>query len=418
MPLPNQTDFSLTSNNSKPPSRKILATSLKIFSLVIFILVSATSIAIGWWWYRHEPLISPLGTARRILGFEQILEKPKKIVYGFLPYWNFKYNQELNLEALTHLALFGLSIQADGSIQTREQNYIEPGWRNLTSPETESLITQANLVDTAVTVTVTSFDNDTIESIVNSPEHIQTLIDETLAYIQEYQLDGINIDFEYVGEPLPADRDKFTQMVKTVTDAYKEVNPNYHVSVSVYADSTGNNRIWDIQDLGQIVDQIVIMAYDFYRPASPQAGPVAPLFGAPELWTHDITSLLAQHLEINTPASLLLGVPFYGYEWQTTEATYQSPTYRGTGRLATYRRAQKLLASDPSINRQWHNQALSPWISYQIDGDSYQIYYDDIQSLGFKYDLVNQTQLAGIAIWALGYEGPHPEMWQLIQDKF
>ena len=47
-----------------------------------------------------------------------------------------------------------------------------------------------------------------------------------------------------------------------------------------------------------------------------------------------------------------------------------------------------------------------------------QLYYDDAQSLATKYDLVNQYDVRGIGIWALGYDGSRPELYAVIKDKF
>ena len=40
------------------------------------------------------------------------------------------------------------------------------------------------------------------------------------------------------------------------------------------------------------------------------------------------------------------------------------------------------------------------------------------QALGAKYDLVNRYDLRGAGIWALGYDGTRPELYQALKDKF
>ena len=41
-----------------------------------------------------------------------------------------------------------------------------------------------------------------------------------------------------------------------------------------------------------------------------------------------------------------------------------------------------------------------------------------IDELLAKYELVNQEDFGGIGIWALGYEGDGPELWDAIEDAF
>ena len=47
-----------------------------------------------------------------------------------------------------------------------------------------------------------------------------------------------------------------------------------------------------------------------------------------------------------------------------------------------------------------------------------ELYYDDAQSLAAKYDLINSYGIRGVGIWALGYDGSRPELYQVIKDKF
>ena len=47
-----------------------------------------------------------------------------------------------------------------------------------------------------------------------------------------------------------------------------------------------------------------------------------------------------------------------------------------------------------------------------------QLYYDDAQALGLKYDLINRYNLRGAAIWALGYDGTRTELYAMLKAKF
>ncbi len=47
-----------------------------------------------------------------------------------------------------------------------------------------------------------------------------------------------------------------------------------------------------------------------------------------------------------------------------------------------------------------------------------ELYYDDAQTLAAKYDLVNSYGIRGVGIWALGYDGSRPELYQVLKDKF
>jgi len=68
------------------------------------------------------------------------------------------------------------------------------------------------------------------------------------------------------------------------------------------------------------------------------------------------------------------------------------------------------------IKKAFDDNALSPYITYQQDGELYTIYYEDPQSIAYKLEYARQLDLAGIAIWALGYEDNDRELWQAIAD--
>jgi spore germination protein YaaH len=45
------------------------------------------------------------------------------------------------------------------------------------------------------------------------------------------------------------------------------------------------------------------------------------------------------------------------------------------------------------------------------------IYYENSRSMSYKLDFVNQLDLGGVAIWALGYEGRSRELWDVVEQK-
>ncbi len=403
------------------PSHPTTAHPLRRFILIIAITLGLgflTSIPIYLYFARPYQLITPLAQTAQLLGLNFPLPKPNKIVYGFIPYWNFKYQADIPFQYLTHLGIFGIAFNEDGTIQTREADYTEPGYRSFQLEPFSQLTRRAQATNTRTDLVLRGFDNDTTDSIITSPTHTQTLISETVSFMQQHHFSGINLDFEYLNEPDSTTIDNFTSFVASVSAGIKSHFPQAHISIDVFADSASQTRIWDLSAIHPHVDHIIIMTYDFHRPSSTVAGPVAPLYGAPDYWNEDITSLLAEHLKKIPSHKILLGVPYYGYEWQTTTTEYQSQTYPRTGGIATLKRIQDLTTESTTTNINWHPFALSPWLYYQKDEDVFQIYYENSHSLSLKYDLVNQSDLAGIAIWALGYEPPDSPIWSLIPEKF
>jgi spore germination protein YaaH len=72
--------------------------------------------------------------------------------------------------------------------------------------------------------------------------------------------------------------------------------------------------------MSKIADNIVLMAYDYHSTSSFVTGPVAPLSGAGIMSEYDVTAAVEKTLDLIPPQKLVLGIPLYGYEWETLDA--------------------------------------------------------------------------------------------------
>ena len=184
--------------------------------------------------------------------------------------------------------------------------------------------------------------------------------------------------------------------------------------------------MYDSAPFGKIVDLVIVMAYDFFRPSSLLAGPVAPLRGRCQEPTnqvscldYDIVTSISDINKLVPSYKIILGIPFYGYEWQTVDGAFMARPYPKTGGLATYKRIQSLFSdtSVSSLSASWSDETLTPFLSYSKNGNTYQIYYENEDSLKLKVDFIHQAKLSGLAVWALGYEIPHQNLWQTIANN-
>ena len=376
---------------------------LGLSAIISAIIVSKSSGAFS------KALITPLPVFPSLTKSQTSLTKERKIVFGFLPYWNMKYEPSINYSLLTHIAFFGLDVDKNGSIKTRvNRQEAEPGWTAYRSPVFGSIVRKAHNADTKVILVLRAFDNETIESIVGSKPKQTKLIEETLAIVKQKNLDGVNIDFEYVGPPLISVRNQFTEFIASFRTTCSLLLVACHLSVDTYADAAASDRLWDLAKLEPLVNHIIVMAYDFTRPSSDYSGPVAPL--------DQIKLAIAEYAKQVKLNKLLLGVPYYGYEWPTYSQEPMSKTI-DNGYIATYKRViESILKGD--FDSGWDLTSFTPYIVSTESGKTTQIFYDDARSLGLKYDFVNDSGLGGVAIWALGYDHGRPELWELIRDKF
>lgn len=388
--------------------------------LITFILLVGGSVAAATIWLQwDEPLNTPLSAATnfKFLRNPQAPTSSNKIIYGFLPYWN-KNSFSIQPE-LTHLAYFSLTIDSSGDIITREEDYLEPGYNTLQSEAFLDIVANLENNDSNVELVITQFNADTISAFVASEkahENFFTSLDNILI---AYPFSGINIDFEMNGSPSQRTKENLSVFMRKLNEHIDSKYADMTISIDMYASAATQESLWDVKAIEPHVDYIVVMAYDFHQRSSTRAGPVAPLFGTDNVWSSSINGYLQDFIAIVPSHKILLGVPFYGYEWQTTSREPQSHTFPDTGNTASIKRVNEILTRKEELDVQehWNETALSPYISYVEDGEMFVIYYENSRSISYKLDYVNQLDLGGVAIWALGYEGDTRELWDVIERK-
>ena len=225
---------------------------------------------------------------------------------------------------------------------------------------------------------------------------------------------GINIDFEGMGA---SDKTPFTTFMTNLCNQVHAANSNYKVTVALYAvDWSGT---FDIAALNPLVDNFIIMGYDYYYSGSAQAGPEAPLYNFQTSYNQTLSKSITYYLKQGASKNkLLLGLPWYGREWETLAATAPSNTTGGFTASRTYNYVRNNSVTYSSANKNWDSNSFNPFYSYQNAGLWRQCWIDDIYSYGRKFDMVNQRGIGGIGIWALGYDDGYSDLWNLIKDKF
>ena len=225
---------------------------------------------------------------------------------------------------------------------------------------------------------------------------------------------GINIDFEGMGA---SDKTPFTTFITNLCNQVHAANPNYKVTIALYAvDWSGT---FDMAALNPIVDNFIIMGYDYYYSGSAQAGPEAPLYNFQTGYNYTLSKSITYYLKQGASKSkLLLGLPWYGREWETLASTAPSNTTGGFTASRLYNYVQSTSATYSAANKHWENNCFNPYYSYVTGTSTRQCWIDDIYSYGRKFDMVNQRGIGGIGIWALGYDDGYSDLWNLIKAKF
>jgi spore germination protein YaaH len=326
---------------------------------------------------------------------------------GFLPYWLLSKAQKDYSKYLNGIYYFGLTIEDDGSIvKLANPQEKEPGWYALESGKVDPFLKTARDNHQALSLSVFSGASESIGVLISDPiKHADKLISDIAPVMRKYGFSDLNLDVEYSDIASDEARMNFTRFVKQIKNNLKRENLGT-LSIDVSPTAFVKKYLVDPEEIAKYVDSIVIMGYDYHYQGSFVTGPVAPLFGATTVSEFDVQTAVKKALEILSPQKIILGVPLYGYEWETLSADPRSPVIPGTGITASSQRVQELMNKCSTCSAKLDSVAQEKYIVYKdVDTNSYhQIFYPDMEIMSSKLKFVQKYNLAGIAVWALGYE--------------
>ncbi len=332
----------------------------------------------------------------------------KPQVVGFLPFWLLERADKNYSPYITTLSYFGLSLDNDGTVvQLENKNEEEPGWHGLRSDNLKNKLQESTKNHLTNSLLVRAMDEATISALISNPkEHAQNLIKDVIPQMKKYHYTDLNLDIEGFKESSPSARENFTQFVREIKKGLDEQNLGTTLTIDISPSALIHPYLIDPLEIGKIVDFVVFMTYDYHNLSSPITGPVSPLGGSGTIREIDVFFSLKQVLTVIPAKKLLLGIPLYGYEWETLTDKPNSPTIPGTGQTASSRRIAKILTDCKNCQTGIDELGEQPYIIFPDEKDPtfHQIYFEDQNSLKKKVELAKKYKLAGVALWALGYE--------------
>lgn len=234
-------------------------------------------------------------------------------------------------------------------------------------------------------------------TILNDYNLRNNLINNILSVAEDYNLDGINIDFENIKM---ADKDVFSRFIIELAPRLRDLGKVLSVDVTAPDGSEDWSLCYDRNALGDVADYIMFMAYDQHGKSSTEAGTVAGYD-----WVETGLKKFIDREEVDS-SKIVLGIPFYTRVW--TEEN---------GKLDSFTVEMKDTDNyiPEGVEKEWKDDVKQNYVEYQKNGKTYKIWIEDEESIKCKLELIKKYNLAGAAYWEKDRESD--SIWKLISKE-
>ncbi len=261
-------------------------------------------------------------------------------------------------------------------------------------------------------------------NMASTPQTRKIFIDSVISFLKEYNIDGIDIDWEYPGLPgignpyKQEDRENFTALMRELREAMNKTKKDYILTFA----AAGWERYFDYVDLTEVMkyaDYINMMTYDLAGGGSPIATHHTNLgeidltsAGKPanDFFKHRKKRSAEQIINYVikkgvSPGQIIIGCAFYGRTWKgvppENNGLFQ-PTKGYWKSAVTYREIRDKYENKNGFVKYWDKAANAPFL-YNATNSIF-ISYDDTASVRIKTDYAIKNSLGGIMFWELKHD--------------
>lgn len=291
-------------------------------------------------------------------------------------------------------------------------NVISPTWYKLTSDSGDfSNLVSKNYINSAKDnnykiwplVSNTFGDIEMTSRFLNNSNSRKLFIENLLIEFEKYEFDGINIDFENI---YMKDKDKFTQFISELSYEFSKKNIIISVDVTVMGGSENWSLCYDRLRISELVDYLVIMTYDEHWASSKESGSVASYN-----WVKDSLNEIIENVDSE---KIIMGIPLFTRIWYEVPSTTVVNQMDVTSKTITLKGQENLL-NDIDVKPIWDEESKQFFVSYIKDSKVKKVWLEEEISIKEKTKLVNELNLAGVAMWSKGFETEN--IWEIISDE-
>lgn len=332
--------------------------------------------------------------------------------------------EKIPVEKLTHI-IYSFTNVIDGEMKFRNEE--------AAGPKLQALVDQKKRnPDLKVMIACGGWGADGFSDMALTEESRAKFIQSAGEFIKKYELDGMDMDWEYPGisgagtMARPEDTKNFTALMKGL----REMLDSFDTPKILTFASAGWKRYYDFIEVNEVMnyaDYTNVMTYDQVSGVSIYTGHHTPLG---DVSSEDIQGTPFQaHLDslyksgdnldpdprsaqkiVNflieegvDPKQIVIGGAFYGRVWKgvppVNNGLYQLSGGLHIGWMA-YHQIREKYEQDSNFKRFWDDNAEAPYMYNATD--SLLLSYDDTVSVALKTRYTMEKGIGGIMFWELG----------------
>lgn len=337
------------------------------------------------------PVLAVVLLASRSALAEATDKDTGKVFVGYV----YRQPEKVNFSLYTHLCHAFVVAEEDGAIRP-----------NRSCPSRE-LVASAHQANVRVLLSLGGWGWDKqFAAIVSRPEAEDRYVKSVLAIVDEYDYDGIDLDWEY-----PDTQEEITGFDRLTRRFRRELDElgkkkGRHLAQTMAAAANPSTLKWLSNDLLlETMDWLNVMTYDFAGDWTNYAGHHSPLFASSKQPGQPRSTELSMKylVEKGVPAHrLAVGVPLYGKGFGVAEpyaSTKDAAPRRRMRQGGNYANIEKLI-NGQGWTRRWDDETKNPW-AIAPDGSAV-IGYDDAESIALKTEWAMQQGFRGVFFWQIG----------------
>lgn len=248
--------------------------------------------------------------------------------------------------------------------------------------------------DLRVIVAIGGWGQDGFSDAAQTPSSRYNFAREVNALIKQYNLDGIDIDWEYPANSAagiksrPEDKENFTLLLTAIRDV---IGYDKWLSVAGTGDKAYINQSVEIDNIAPLINYFNLMSYDF---TAGETGPNAKkhqsnLYDSNlSIPGYSVDAMVRNLIAAGMPSQkILLGVPFYGRLGATITKSYDQ--------------LRRDFINKNGYTYKFDKDAQAPYL--EREGEL-AMSYDDLLSIYIKSQYVIDNCLGGIFSWMAPYD--------------